>query len=209
MDYSRVIPPEDDSICAPNQCNDPPTNCLPPESLWVSKPVEEFNLAIIKRNWKILLQLSGSKYSVTDEIGNKYDFIDPDAQQGDVEDVEMVDEEDEVEPPGPRGPKQRYIRPHQELNADVASFVNFRRVPSYRDFNRGQQALFDNVSAGIGEGREYEKRRKNWEETHQDKLQSQWDLDAAHRERMEKYMEEEQMHQALQRSQMEHLLQQQ
>ncbi|MFS7962733.1 hypothetical protein Hanom_Chr08g00730021 [Helianthus anomalus] len=128
-------------------------NCLPQESLWVSKP------------------------------------------QGDAEDVEMVDEEDETEPPGPRGPKQRYMRPHRELNADVASFVNFRRVPLYRDFNRGQQAVFDNV--------------KNWEETHQAKLQSQCDLDVAHQERMEKYMEEQQMHQALERSQMEHLLQHQ
>ncbi|KAM0057805.1 hypothetical protein Hdeb2414_s0005g00162741 [Helianthus debilis subsp. tardiflorus] len=43
-------------------------NCLPPESLWVSKPVEEFNLATIKRNWKILVQLSESKYSVTEWV---------------------------------------------------------------------------------------------------------------------------------------------
>ncbi|KAJ0715131.1 hypothetical protein HanPI659440_Chr13g0497551 [Helianthus annuus] len=113
-------------------------NCLPPESLWVSKPVEEFNLATIKRNWKIQVQLFGSKYSVTDELGHKYEFIDPDAQQGADEDVEMVNEEDETESAGPRGPKQRYMRPHRELNANVASFVNFRRVPSYRNFTRGQ-----------------------------------------------------------------------
>ncbi|KAJ0514133.1 hypothetical protein HanHA300_Chr10g0365921 [Helianthus annuus] len=141
-------------------------NFLPPESLWVSKPMEEFNLATIKINWKIQVQLSGSKYSVTDELGHKNEFVDPDAEQGVEEDFEMVDDEDETEPGGPRGPKQRYIRPHRELNADVATFVNFRRVPSYRDFNQGQQAVFDNISVGIGEGREYEKRRKNWEETH-------------------------------------------
>ncbi|MFS7890433.1 hypothetical protein Hanom_Chr00s022688g01761951 [Helianthus anomalus] len=51
--------------------------------------------------------------------------------------MEMVDEEDETEPASPRGLKQRYMRPHGELNVDVASFVNFRRIPSYRDFNRG------------------------------------------------------------------------
>ncbi|MFS7967865.1 hypothetical protein Hanom_Chr09g00790771 [Helianthus anomalus] len=78
----------------------------------------------------------------------------------------MVDEEDETEHAGPRGPKQRYMRPHPELNADVASFMNFRRVPSYRNFTHGQQEVFDNVSVGIGEGREYDKRSQNWEETH-------------------------------------------
>ncbi|MFS7999857.1 hypothetical protein Hanom_Chr12g01171541 [Helianthus anomalus] len=71
----------------------------------MSKPVEEFNLATIIRNWKIQVQLSGSKYSVTDELGHKYDFIDPDARQGAADDVEMVDEEGETEPAGPRGPK--------------------------------------------------------------------------------------------------------
>ncbi|MFS7999858.1 hypothetical protein Hanom_Chr12g01171551 [Helianthus anomalus] len=90
------------------------------------------------------------------------------------------------------------MRPHRELNANVASFVNFRRVPSYRDFKRGQHAVFDNVSAVIGEGREYEARRKNWEETHHAQLQAQWDLEAAHRERMEKYMKEQHLFQALQ-----------
>ncbi|MFS7953448.1 hypothetical protein Hanom_Chr07g00618731 [Helianthus anomalus] len=46
------------------------------------------------------------------------------------------------------------------------NFVNQRQGPSYKDFNRGQQAVYDNVSAGIGEGREYEVRRKAWEEIH-------------------------------------------
>ncbi|KAM0026569.1 hypothetical protein Hdeb2414_s0020g00559631 [Helianthus debilis subsp. tardiflorus] len=87
-------------------------NCLPPESLWVSKPLEEFSLATIKKNWKIHVKLSGSKYVVTDALGHKYEFIDPDAQQGAEEDVEMVDEEDNTEPAGPRRPKQRYMRPH-------------------------------------------------------------------------------------------------
>ncbi|KAF5768120.1 hypothetical protein HanRHA438_Chr14g0643681 [Helianthus annuus] len=138
-------------------------NYLPPESLWVSELVEEFNLATIKKIWKIHVKLSGSKHLVTDALGHKHEFVDPDAQQGAEEDVEMVDEEDETELAGPWGPKQRYMRPHRELNADMASFVNFRWVPSYRDFNWGQQAMFDNISAGIGEGREYEKRRKNWD----------------------------------------------
>ncbi|MFS7901074.1 hypothetical protein Hanom_Chr00s166694g01827091 [Helianthus anomalus] len=52
--------------------------------------------------------------------------------------------------------------PPRELNAEVTSFVNFRWVPSYRDFNRGQKAVFDNISVGIGEGREYDRRRQNW-----------------------------------------------
>ncbi|KAM0006075.1 hypothetical protein Hdeb2414_s0187g00826991 [Helianthus debilis subsp. tardiflorus] len=139
-------------------------NCLPPESLWVSNPSEEISLATIKKNWKIHVRLSGSEYVVTDALGHKYEFVNSDAQQGDEEDVEMVDEEDETEPTGPRGPKQRYMRPNRELNAEVASFVNFKRVPSYKEFNRGQQEMFDNVSIGIGEGREYDRRRQNWEE---------------------------------------------
>ncbi|MFS7985053.1 hypothetical protein Hanom_Chr11g00993841 [Helianthus anomalus] len=126
-------------------------NCLPPSRFG---------------NWKIQVQLFGSKYSVTDELGHKCEFIDPDAPQRAAEDVEMADEEDEDETAGPRGLKQRYMRPHRELNANVASFVNFRRVPSYRNFNRGQQEVFDNIFAGIGEGREYEARRKNWDLTH-------------------------------------------
>ncbi|MFS7967863.1 hypothetical protein Hanom_Chr09g00790741 [Helianthus anomalus] len=125
-----------------------------------------FNLATIKKNWKIHVKLSGSKYSVTDALGHKYEFVDPNAQQGVEEDVEMVDEEDKTEHAGPQGPKQRYMWPHPELNADVASFMNFRRVPSYRNFTHGQQEVFDNVSVGIGEGREYDKRSQNWEETH-------------------------------------------
>ncbi|KAJ0495278.1 hypothetical protein HanIR_Chr12g0607091 [Helianthus annuus] len=32
-------------------------NCLPPESLWVSKPLEEFNIATMKKNWKIDVKL--------------------------------------------------------------------------------------------------------------------------------------------------------
>ncbi|KAJ0480466.1 hypothetical protein HanIR_Chr13g0632001 [Helianthus annuus] len=181
-------------------------NCLPTESLWVSKPLEEFSFATIKKNWKIHVKLSGSKYVVTDKLGHSYEFVDPDMQREDDEDVERVDEEDKTEPPGPRGPKQRYMRPHRELNAEVASFVNFRRVPSYKDFNRGQQEVFDNVSAGIGEGREYDKRRQNWEETHGSQMQEQWAFQVAYRERMEKHTEEQQMQQALQRSQMELLI---
>ncbi|MFS7935412.1 hypothetical protein Hanom_Chr05g00403141 [Helianthus anomalus] len=116
-------------------------NCLPPESFWVSKPLEEFSLATINKNWKIHVKLSGSKYVVTDALGHRYEFVDPDAQQG--------AEEDETEPAGPRGPKQRYMRSHRELNAEVESFVNFRRVASYKDFNRGKEEVFDNVYTGI------------------------------------------------------------
>ncbi|MFS7953728.1 hypothetical protein Hanom_Chr07g00622011 [Helianthus anomalus] len=61
----------------------------------------------MKRNWKIQVQLFGSKYSVTDELGHKYEFIDPNAPPGAAKFVEIVDEEDEDEPVGPRGPKQR------------------------------------------------------------------------------------------------------
>ncbi|KAJ0530806.1 hypothetical protein HanOQP8_Chr10g0374841 [Helianthus annuus] len=113
-------------------------NCLPPESLWVSKPLEEINQAAMKKNWKIDVKLSGNKYELTDKLGHMYDFVNPEAQQGAGGDEEMFEAEDETEPPGPRGLKQRYMRPHRELNADVAGFVNIRRVPSYRKFNRGQ-----------------------------------------------------------------------
>ncbi|MFS7994703.1 hypothetical protein Hanom_Chr12g01109171 [Helianthus anomalus] len=55
-------------------------NCLPPESLWVSKPLEEFNIASLKKNWKIDVNLAGNKYVVTDKLGHKYEFLNPDAQ---------------------------------------------------------------------------------------------------------------------------------
>ncbi|MFS8014055.1 hypothetical protein Hanom_Chr15g01340161 [Helianthus anomalus] len=121
-------------------------NCLPPESLWVSKPLEEFNIAYMKKNWKIDVNLAGNKYVVTDRLGHKYEFLNPDAQQGDEE---MYDEEDETEPDGPRGPQQRYMRRHREINADVAGFVKQRQGPTFRNYNRGQQACYDNISACI------------------------------------------------------------
>ncbi|MFS7981695.1 hypothetical protein Hanom_Chr10g00954001 [Helianthus anomalus] len=120
----------------------------------------------------------------------------------------MVDEEDETEPAGPRGPRQRYMRPIRGLSEDVANFVTRRRVPSYSNFNRGQREVFENVSAVMGEGREYEARKRNWEQEHQAQLQAHWDADEAHRARMEKFMEEQQLFQALQRSQMEQMEQQ-
>ncbi|KAM0043380.1 hypothetical protein Hdeb2414_s0010g00340601 [Helianthus debilis subsp. tardiflorus] len=140
-------------------------NALPQESdLWVSKPIDQFNVTSMKRHWKIMVKLFGHLHTVEDEQGNNYNFST--AEEG-AHDEEMVDEVDETEPAGPSRPRQRCRRPTREISAAVANFANRRRVPSYRDFNCGQQAVFDNVSAGIGEGREYEARRKNWEETHQ------------------------------------------
>ncbi|KAJ0901633.1 hypothetical protein HanPSC8_Chr08g0327601 [Helianthus annuus] len=179
-------------------------NCLPPESLWVSKPQEEFNIASMKKNWEIDVNLAGNKYVVTDRLGHKYEFLNPDAQQGDEE---MYDEEDETEPDGPRGPQQRYMRRHREINANVAGFVKQRQGPTFKNYNRGQQACYDNISACIGEGREYNRRRENWEGTHGTYSREQWAAQAAYRERMEKFMEEQQLHQALQQSHMERLIQ--
>ncbi|KAJ0743441.1 hypothetical protein HanPI659440_Chr10g0375821 [Helianthus annuus] len=122
--------------------------------------------------------------------------------------VEEEEEDDETEPAGPRGPKQRYMRPHRELSEDVARFVTCRRVPSYQNFNRSQQEVFDNVSAVMGEGREYEARKRNWEQELQAQLQAHWDVEEAHQAKMEKFMEEQQLFQALQRSQMEQMEQQ-
>ncbi|MFS7937881.1 hypothetical protein Hanom_Chr05g00432981 [Helianthus anomalus] len=129
-------------------------NALLAESLWVSKPIDQICFASMKQ----------------DEQGNSYRFSDPSAAQGGAQDEEMVDEEDKTEPAGPRGPKQIYMRPHRELSEDVARFVTCRRVPSYQNFNRSQQEVFTNISAVTGEGREYEARRRNWEQEHQAQL---------------------------------------
>ena len=93
-----------------------------------------------------------------------------------------------------------------EISADVADFVNQRQGPTYRNWNRGQQVVYDNVSAYIGEGRENAASRKAWEEAQGAYSQEQWAFQASFRERMEKQMEEQQLQQALQRSQMERLL---
>ncbi|MFS7968732.1 hypothetical protein Hanom_Chr09g00801001 [Helianthus anomalus] len=45
------------------------------------------------------------KQILTNELGHKYEFIDPYAKQRAEEDVDMVDEEDETENAGPREPK--------------------------------------------------------------------------------------------------------
>ncbi|KAF5794721.1 hypothetical protein HanXRQr2_Chr08g0331341 [Helianthus annuus] len=128
-------------------------NALPQESLWVSKPIDQFNFASMKRHWKITVKVFGYLHTVEDEQGNNYTFSDPSAAQGGAHDEVMVDEEDETEPAGPRGPRQRYMRPIREISEDVANFVNRRRVPSYQNFNRGQHEVFDNVYAVMGEGR--------------------------------------------------------
>ncbi|KAM0067865.1 hypothetical protein Hdeb2414_s0002g00066311 [Helianthus debilis subsp. tardiflorus] len=119
----------------------------------------------------------------------------------------MPDVEEETDPSGLRGPRRRYRNQHREISADVANFVNQRQIPSYRLWTRGQQAIYDNVSVGIGEAREYHASRKEWEEAQGAYSQEQWGFQASFRERMEKQMEEQQLQQALQRSQMERLLQ--
>ncbi|KAJ0521367.1 hypothetical protein HanIR_Chr10g0470031 [Helianthus annuus] len=104
-------------------------------------------------------------------MGHKYEFLTSGAQPESREDEEMGDEEEETEPSSPQRPRQRYLRPHMEINADVAGFVNIRRVPSYKNFDWGQQEIYDNVSACIGEGREYNRRRKAWEEAQGSQMQ--------------------------------------
>ncbi|KAJ0804284.1 hypothetical protein HanPI659440_Chr02g0036271 [Helianthus annuus] len=180
-------------------------NCLPAESLWVPKPVEEFNMAYMRKNWKIEVKFPGNKYVVTDDLGNKYEIRTSGAPPVEEEDEEMGDEEEEVEPSGAQRPRQQYMRPHREINADVAGFVTMRRVPSYKNFDRGQQELYDNVSACIGEGREYNRRRETWEGSHGSSMQEYWAAQEAHRERMNKFVEEQELFQVMQRSHMEQL----
>ncbi|KAJ0519557.1 hypothetical protein HanHA89_Chr11g0449991 [Helianthus annuus] len=183
-------------------------NCLPSEALWVSKPVEEFTWGYMKKNWKVEVKFSGNRYVVTDELGDKFEVRTsgaPPVQEEDVEMEEEEEEEEEAEPSEARRPRQRYMRPHREINAEVAGFVTRRRVPSYKNFDRGQQEIFDNVSACIGEGREYNQRREAWEGSHGSSMLEYWEAQGAQRERMNKFMEEQEMFQAMQRSQMEHL----
>ncbi|MFS7993254.1 hypothetical protein Hanom_Chr12g01091951 [Helianthus anomalus] len=183
-------------------------NCLPSEALWVSKPVEEFTWGHMKKNWKVEVKFSGNRYVVTDDMGNKFEVRTSGAPPVPEEDVEMEEEEEEeeeAEPSEARRPRQRYMRPHREINAEVAGFVTRRRVPSYKNFDRGQQEIFDNVSACIGEGREYNQRREAWEGSHGSSMLEYWEAQGAQRERMNKFMEEQEMFQAMQRSQMEHL----
>ncbi|XP_035837089.1 uncharacterized protein LOC118485000 [Helianthus annuus] len=185
-------------------------NCLPSEALWVSKPVEEFNWGYMKKNWRIEVKFSGNRYVVTDDLGNKFEVRTSGAPPVREEDVEMEEEEEhEAEPSGAQGPRQRYMRPHREINAEVAGFVTRRRVPSYKNFDRGQQEIYDNVSACIGEGREYNQRREAWQGSYGASMQEYWDAQGAQRERMNKFMEEQELFQAMQRSHMEQLAKQQ
>ncbi|KAJ0469997.1 hypothetical protein HanIR_Chr14g0713941 [Helianthus annuus] len=187
-------------------------NCLPLEALWVSKPVEEFTWGYMKKNWRIEVKFSGNRYVVTDDLGNKFEVRTsgaPPVQEEDVEMEEEEEEEEEAEPSEARRPRQRYMRPHREINAEVAGFVTRRRVPSYKNFDRGQQEIYDNVSACIGEGREYNQRREAWQGSYGASMQEYWDAQGAQRERMNKFMEEQELFQAMQRSHMEQLAKQQ
>ncbi|KAF5754044.1 hypothetical protein HanXRQr2_Chr17g0786841 [Helianthus annuus] len=181
-------------------------NALPPESLWVSKPIDQFSFATMRRHWKITVKAFGHLHTVEDEQGDSYRFND---EEGDEEegDEEMPDVEEETDPSGPRGQRRWYRKKHREISADVADFVNQRQIPSYRLWTRGQQAVYDNVSAGIGEGREYHASRREWEEAQGAYSQEQWGFQVSFRERVEKQLEEQQLQHALQQSQMECLLQ--
>ncbi|MFS7917252.1 hypothetical protein Hanom_Chr03g00186881 [Helianthus anomalus] len=110
-------------------------NALPKESLWVSKPIDQFNLASMKRHWKITVKVFGHLHTMEDDQENSYNYTDSREAGEGGHDEEMVDEEDETEPAGPRGPKQGYRRLRREIYADVANFVNQRRELTYRDFN--------------------------------------------------------------------------
>ncbi|KAM0013444.1 hypothetical protein Hdeb2414_s0043g00741041 [Helianthus debilis subsp. tardiflorus] len=46
-------------------------NVLPQESLWVSKPVDQFNLASMKRHWKITVKVFGHVHTVEDDQGKQ------------------------------------------------------------------------------------------------------------------------------------------
>ncbi|KAJ0892210.1 hypothetical protein HanPSC8_Chr09g0363201 [Helianthus annuus] len=187
-------------------------NCLPLEALWVSKPVEEFTWGYMKKNWRIEVKFSGNRYVVTDDLGNKFEVRTsgaPPVQEEDVEMEEEEEEEEDAEPSEAQRPRQRYMRPHREINAEVAGFVTRRRVPSYKNFDRGQQEIYDNVSACIGEGREYNQRREAWQGSYGASMQEYWDAQGAQRERMNKFMEEQELFQAMQRSHMEQLAKQQ
>ncbi|MFS7897589.1 hypothetical protein Hanom_Chr00s010044g01744451 [Helianthus anomalus] len=138
----------------------------------------------MRKNWKIEVKFSGNKYVVTDDLGNKYEVRTSGAPSVQEEDEEMEEEEEEAEPSGAQRPRQRYMRPHREINKEVAGFVTRRRVPSYKNFDRGQQEIYDNVSACIGEGREYNQRREAWEGSHGSSMQAYWAAQEAQRERM-------------------------
>ncbi|KAJ0810223.1 hypothetical protein HanPI659440_Chr01g0024231 [Helianthus annuus] len=49
---------------------------LPQESLWVSKPIDQFNFASMKRHWKITVKVFGHLHTVEDEQGDNYNFSD-------------------------------------------------------------------------------------------------------------------------------------
>ncbi|MFS7948214.1 hypothetical protein Hanom_Chr06g00557331 [Helianthus anomalus] len=89
------------------------TRRIIPYARWISAMT--LHLASRKRHWKIQVQVYGHQYTVTNDLGHKYQFTDPSAAQEAVGDEEMLDEEDDDEPASPRGPRQRYYRPHQEI----------------------------------------------------------------------------------------------
>ncbi|KAJ0458185.1 hypothetical protein HanIR_Chr15g0782261 [Helianthus annuus] len=99
-------------------------NALPQESLWVSKPIDQFNFASIKRHWKITVKVFGHLHTVEDDQGNSYIYTDPRKAEEGGHDEEMVDEEYETEPADPWGPKKRYRRLTREISADVANVVS-------------------------------------------------------------------------------------
>ncbi|MFS8034395.1 hypothetical protein Hanom_Chr17g01580681 [Helianthus anomalus] len=82
-------------------------NALPQESLWVSKPIDQFNLASMKHPWKISVKVFGHLHTVEYDQGNNYNYADPREAKEGGHDEEMVDEEDETEPASLWGPKQR------------------------------------------------------------------------------------------------------
>ncbi|MFS7991005.1 hypothetical protein Hanom_Chr12g01065671 [Helianthus anomalus] len=155
-------------------------NALLAESLWVEKPINQFNLTSIKRHWNITVKSFGHLHRIEDDLGRSYQFRESieGEEEGEEEeeegDEEMPDVDEETDPSGTQILRRRVRRKHREISADVADFVNQRQLPTYHNWTCGQQAVYDNISAGIGETREYHATRKEWEDAQGAYQQEQW-----------------------------------
>ncbi|MFS7889924.1 hypothetical protein Hanom_Chr00s000005g01612661 [Helianthus anomalus] len=143
----------------------------------------------MKRHLKIQVQVYSHQYTVSDDALHSFQLIVPVAAQEAARKEEMIDEEDEDEPPGPRGPRQRYYRPHREISGGVANFVTYWHTSGHENYNRELQAVYDNVTTAIGENREYEERKRNWEQHYQAQIQAHWAAEDAHRAKELEYWE--------------------
>ncbi|MFS7918774.1 hypothetical protein Hanom_Chr03g00205101 [Helianthus anomalus] len=122
-------------------------NRLAENSLWVVKPLDDFDFPKMRKGLHIFVEAVGERHKVVDrDTGFRYEYPE---ERGD-EEMEEGNEEEEEEKAGHRPLRQRFSWRHNAASNKVAQFMVNSRRAAYGGYNLGQQDIYDNVSTREG-----------------------------------------------------------